>query len=797
MKKTEISLAEIIRVILRRKWIILTSVILFTLSALIYNTLKKPVYQSSVLLKKETYVENDKQQDIIQNLIAIKSQDELETEMQLVQTRTVLNALISELKLNVKVNRIEKQDGTVTIIDLPLIEYQNTLALGEFPSDFPIIKKVNIGLKTTESIFYVSQNEEGAIEVLEETNGLSLNENNKISNLRIEEWEIEFTWPINRTGKIYFETLDYNDVFEEISLNIFTTKRVKTNIFEIGSNSNYPYSTKQIANTLADKFRESRISLQKDNIKYTFSFIDERLQEVAKKLEDAENELSSYKSNEQIAQIDEQSKKIVEFLSNLESEKLKNDLELSLYQNRLNSIQSQMKKDGFVDQTFLTPENYQTQDSPFSGLLADLTRLELQKLELLQKRTEIHPDVITLTEQILRVKAELTNYNKSTVNAYSIMSNSLNDKKRELNSLIAKYSKKIEALPNQQANLAGLIRNRDAHEKMYNLLLEKREEMRVAELSKMQDIIILDQAVEAIKPVSPNKKLNLLFAVIFGLVMGFFGVLIAQVNDKKINDIWDIENNYNFPILSVVPPYEKKLNSLITNSELVKDNFVTMMDKQFRYKEAYRTLETKLTSKISGLPKRIMITSCEENAGKTTVSSNLAITIAQSGKKVLLVDCDIKKPSIAGLFGLPKYSSGLIDYLTEKTETPNIYKPVKLTKNSHLLVNLDILPTGEFSNISGEVLASERMKKLLISLEYYDFIIFDTPPITRLSDALSLGRIIKDTVLVVRAEQTIKESVNWAISELKTSDINFHGVIVNDCGVNRKSYKYQYGYVKN
>ncbi len=146
---------------------------------------------------------------------------------------------------------------------------------------------------------------------------------------------------------------------------------------------------------------------------------------------------------------------------------------------------------------------------------------------------------------------------------------------------------------------------------------------------------------------------------------------------------------------------------------------------------------------------------------------------------------------------MPKYSSGLIDYLTEKTETPNIYKPIKLTQNSNLLMNIDILPTGVFTNISGEILASERMNTLLNNLKYYDFVIFDTPPITRVSDALSLGRIVKDTVLVIRAGQTEKESISWAISELQISDINFLGTLVNDCEVKDSSLKYQYGYTNN
>jgi len=218
------------------------------------------------------------------------------------------------------------------------------------------------------------------------------------------------------------------------------------------------------------------------------------------------------------------------------------------------------------------------------------------------------------------------------------------------------------------------------------------------------------------------------------------------------------------------------------------------MEDNFRYKEAYRTFETKLMSKASGSPKIIMITSCEENAGKTSTATNLAITAAQSDKKVLLIDCDIKKPNIAEKFGLPQFSSGLIDYLTEETDSPNIFKPVKLSQYSNVLMNLDIIPTGRFSNISGEILASGRMKKMLKNLDYYDLVLLDTPPITRLSDAISLGRIVKDTVLVIRSKQTIKESINWAINELKTSDINFLGALVNDCEVKKSSYKYHYGY---
>ena len=425
-----------------------------------------------------------------------------------------------------------------------------------------------------------------------------------------------------------------------------------------------------------------------------------------------------------------------------------------------------------------------------------LSTLELKKIELLQKRKEIHPDVVLITEQIKNIKKELSKFNHNTVTAFNIMIKSLAEKQKNLNNLIYKFSKDLGNLPEQENKLASLIRQKNVFEKMFTLLLNKREEMRISELSKLQDISILDYAEEPIKPISPNKKINLILGALFGFLFGLVAMFITDLTNKKINDIYEIERDFDFPILSVIPPYEKTLAKKIESTESISNRFVTMMEDKLNFKEAYRTLETKLTSMITKTPKSVMITSCEENAGKSTTAANLAITVAQSGKKVLLIDCDIKKPRLADLFGLPKYSSGLVDYLTEKTDTPNIYKPVKLTKNSNLLFNIDIIPTGVFSNVSGEILASERMKKLLSNLDDYDFVILDTPPITRLSDALSLGRIVKDTILVIRPEQTVKESINWAIKELKSAEINFLGVLVNDCEVKSDSYKYQYGYIE-
>lgn len=791
-RKSEISLTEIFRILYNRKWIILSTVLLLVLLSFLYNIFKSPTYQSSVLIKKE--IKSDiNRNDVLGFITGGQRQDELETEMRLVKTRGVLNKTIEKLSLNILLEKIIEQDGTVTQINLPLAEYQKNYSLGNYPSFYPKINRIFLGVNTNENKFKLTKTE-NEIKLTDKLNNDVLTSNFQYSELSTNKWIIDLDWNNESLSEIHFETIKYNDLLKDLNNNIFTDKKIKTSIFELYVKSEYPNLTTQIANTLAEEYLQNRITLNQENIRYSFNFIDERLEDVAKNLEVAEKDLSDFKSKEKIIQIDEQSKSLVSFLSNLESEKLNTALEFGIFKNKVKDIKEQLKYEDFIDQTFLTPEQYSSFESPFKDLLRQLTNTELQKLELLQRRTEFHPDVVLLDDKIKQIKNELTNYNNNTLISFNIISNSLENKLNNIDNLINKYTGRLEKLPAQESKLASLMRKKEAFEKMYTLLLEKREEMRVADLSKLQDIVILDKAIEPIKPIAPNKFLNLAVGSLLGLFLGLFAAFIINYSDKKVNNIYDIERDFSFPILSVIPPFEKEIKSKFNTTNKVKDRFVSMMDDKFRYKEALRTLETKLVTKIKDDPKKVMITSCEENAGKTSVSANLAITIAQSGKKVLLIDCDIKNPKIADLFGLPKYSSGLIDFLTDKTDTPNIYKPIKLSDDTNLIMNIDIIPTGVFANISGEILASEKMKELMSNLAYYDFVILDTPPLTRVSDALSLGRIVKDTLLVIRARQTEKESINWAISELKTTDVNFLGTVINDCKVNDSSLRYQYGY---
>ena len=223
-----------------------------------------------------------------------------------------------------------------------------------------------------------------------------------------------------------------------------------------------------------------------------------------------------------------------------------------------------MSQTGYIDQSYLSPEgNRSDMSTPFSALLKQLSDLELQRLELLQKRTENHPDVVAIDQQIKMAKDKLSSYNQNTLTAYQIIINSLEKKLLKISNMMSKYEVKLEMLPAKENRLARLLRQKNVYEKISTLLLDKREEMRMAELSKLQDITIVDPAHEPLAPVSPRKILNIFVALILGTFVGFIGVFLLELKDSKLINLDELEEEFNLPIFSIIPTYSNEIRDRI------------------------------------------------------------------------------------------------------------------------------------------------------------------------------------------------------------------------------------------
>lgn len=811
--KKEKTLLEIFQLIIKNKYILLASILIMLVIALTYSFTAEPKYEATAVLKKESNPEDKRfgSPDISQ-MLTLQSTDQIETDMQLITTNSVMSSVVDELDLFCTITELKYGEGKTYKVNKTYLDMLDPFFRSKNSDKFIVPDKFEIIIgdtgRTTTGEYILKKDSEDSYVLLDAINNKILSKSDikidtsllfdslstfeqvlPIASLKFSDFQIKFNWkdaPINSQLLISFN--DYNKVVIGVNKNVKVAREGKTDIFSITYSSSSATSAAVITNTIVDKYREARLNQKKDLIRYSFNFVDKQLNEIQSDLKKSEDQLSSFKASGQIMTIDASSQELVQSLSSLEAEKNATDMQLSDYKNRAAELEKELKKSGYFDQTGLGPQG-STGDgnSPFSVLMRQLADQELQRLDLLQKRTENHPDVKAIDEQISLTKSKLSSFNQNTITAYKIIINSLEKKLLKITDMMSKYEVKMRSLPAQENKLAQLMRQRGTYERIFQILLDQREAMRVAELSSTQDITIVDEAKIPIDPSWPKKSLILLVSLILGGFLGILSIFSIELYRTRFVNLDELETEFQVPILSIIPLYSKETQKEIKNSKS-EYKIASLTSKDDGLIETYRLFRTKLFQKLDPAKKVIMVTSCEENSGKTSVVANLAVSISQEGKKVLVVDCDLRKADLTKTFGLTTKDIGLIDFLT-KDVNPKIY-----SRASKLI---DVLPAGGLTDDSGTMLSSPRMKTLLANLvqSNYDIIIFDTPPVTRVVDPLVLAQYIKDAVIIVRPNHSLIETVRWGMQELKQANVRIKGIVANAATIeNSYYYRYRYGY---
>ena len=624
--KKEKSLLEILNIVYQGRIKIISSVIIFLILAFLYNLLSTPVFESTALLKKEAADKKGKEDELYE-MVKLQTSDLLETEMELIKTNEVLGRVINELKLYIELNEVIDPNGNSHKLNNVFTDFPdsgNNYAK-EISFNLPIFKNFQLINENIELELYIKKIGEKHFELwnAKENNLITsfsaspvsdldtLREYNNSDSLDLtkpleedKNWVIantdfarfEFSWNGAPVGsKIIFSIKNYRKFILNFSKGINVSRVGHTDVFALSVQTSSPIASKIIADHIIHNFREVRMEQQKQTVRYSFHFVDEQLTEVQKKLLDAESNLSNFKGSGQIMSIDQNTQELLNYQSTLEAERLQTDLLLANYKDKAEAVGRQLESSGYFDQTFLEPSGESAGTSPFSSLMARLSDLEMQRLELLQTRTEKHPDVIALDEQIRSVKERLAGYNQNTLTAYKIMINTSENKLRKIDNLMAGYDVKMKKLPAQETQMARLVREKDVYEKIFKLLLDKREEMRVAELSQLQDIIIVDQPYIPIKPIQPKKLLNMLIGLFLGGFIGIVSVFIVQLRKSRLIDLDYLEDELGMPILALIPNFDKSILSRMKKSNDEKDKFVTLHTDKSGISESYRLLNTKLS----------------------------------------------------------------------------------------------------------------------------------------------------------------------------------------------------------
>jgi succinoglycan biosynthesis transport protein ExoP len=312
------------------------------------------------------------------------------------------------------------------------------------------------------------------------------------------------------------------------------------------------------------------------------------------------------------------------------------------------------------------------------------------------------------------------------------------------------------------------------------------------------EISVVDPVTYPTSPSGPNLLLKTAIGGLFGLFFSVFIVFAWEILDVRLKNEEELKKKYHKPILGIIPHYgNHKMQKTVFHRIYSKirrktsKNYITIQDEtNFLITEAYKELRTNLRYSLSREGcKRILINSPIPQDGKSTVSKNLSVSIAQTGAKVLLIDCDMRKGRLHRLFNTNNYP-GLSELL------------IGLVKEEEAIQrtgydNLQIISMGQMPPNPTELLSDGRMEEVLNSIEHkYDYIIIDSPPINVVSDALSLIKLVDGVVLVVRENFTTHGNIANAIAKLRFVEANIMGFVLNGVSVKRRS-KPDYKYYRN
>lgn len=311
-----------------------------------------------------------------------------------------------------------------------------------------------------------------------------------------------------------------------------------------------------------------------------------------------------------------------------------------------------------------------------------------------------------------------------------------------------------------------LQREVETNQASYQGLLQRLKEINVAGSVATNNLMIVDEAQPPLEKHKPNLLTNLAFASLLGLLLGMTIAFLREFLDDSIKDINDLERQTQLPILGIIPGVREK--------DPRKMAQLALTEPRSTLAESFRTLRTTLRFKLreANGSNTLFVTSSRANEGKTTASINLSSTYAHSGNRVLLIDADLRNPSLHKIMGTPE-TNGLTSYLSGEIGI------AELAQTSNVQ-NLDIIPAGQTSHDPAELLSNRRMQDLLqVAAENYDMVIIDGPPILGLADAMILASLATLTVIAVDSSNTRTTTITNALKRLRQSGLSVTGLLLN------------------
>ena len=544
-----------------------------------------------------------------------------------------------------------------------------------------------------------------------------------------------------------------------------------TTIAQISVKSTHTQRGMDFINKLVEVYNRDANDDKNEVATKTAEFIDERIKIINGELGTTEQELETFKRDAGLTDLKSDAQLALSENSEYEKKRAENSTQLRLVQFLASYANN-------PDHAYeVLPVNVGLTDTGLTELINRYNEMLLERKRLLRSSQENNPVVVNLDASIRAMRSNVL----TTINS---VQRGLAITQADLERQAGKYAGRITNAPGQERQLVSISRQQEIKAGLYLMLLQKREENAITLASTANNARIVDEALADAIPVSPKGKMIYLVALILGVALPVAVIYIIELFKYKIEGRADVEKITSLPIVGDVPFSENKSSE---GAIVVHENQNDLMA------ETFRNVRTNVLYMMKSNEKVILVTSTTTGEGKTFIASNLAVSLALLGKKIVIVGLDIRKPGLNKAFQLSRKEQGISQFLANPEHTDLM----SLVQVSNINPNLSILPGGPIPPNPTELVARESLPQAIdILKKHFDYIILDTAPIGMVTDTQLISRVANASIYVCRADYTHKADYTL-INELgEQKKLPNLCTIINGLDMKKKKYGYYYGYGK-
>ncbi len=719
-------------------------------AAFVYIKLTTPLYEATatMIIKDEKKGNDDSK--LMESLNMINSKKIIENEIEVLQSRTLMNDVVIKLKLYAPIS----QKGNIRDISAYTI------------SPIAIESKSPDKIKSVRNVKFNYNKRDRSIAI----------ENKKMGNLN--EWintpfgTIKFIpnenyIPSNEIKQLSFSLYPPKEIINIILRNLKVVAASKlSSVINLSYKDEVPQKAENILNELLLFYDISSINEKNNLAKNTLKFVEERLFSVSKDLDSIERNVQQYKTIGNASDIGVEGQLYLQNVSSNDQKLGEINMQLAV----LTEIDQIVKSNNKNKKTVM-PSTLGVTDPTLSKLIIDLNSKELEYDKLKMTVAENNPILFSLKDQINKIKPSISE------NIVSQQKN-LEASKNNINNTNNQYSSVLSSIPQKERKILEMSRDENIKKGIYAFLLEKREESELSYASTISDSRIVNKAESSKYPVSPNKPIIYLVSIFVTCILSFLLVNAKDFLSNKILYRDEIRSMTTIPVIGEIS-YNKKENR--SGIDKRKRNITS---------EEIRKINVSLKSLLLENTKKILVTSSITGEGKSFIAFQLAKSNALSGKKVVLVDMDIHDSGLNKILKEFNKKTGINGYLNGDALIDEIIEKIPGYDNFYFI------PSGVNKESDKELFDEEKLKLLKEYLEdTFEWIIIDSAPINLFSDAYIISKICDTTIFIVRHDCTPKSFIKRIDDNIKATPLGNPVIIFN--GLKRKgigSSKYGYGY---